>query len=148
MREFDHGKRLGRLAAALVTLVASLGSAAPGRRGAAARAWTGSRTAPRPPGRHHVGRAAAGSALRDRMDASGTLTGYEVRVGRERLLRLGPGGFADGPFGGVAVVGERDGDEHAAGGAGAAAALRGPAADRGPALVYGSHLDAGPGRCT
>lgn len=110
MREFEHGNRLGRVAAALVTLIASLGVAAPASagaprdldaladcRGRPAIGWTGAAQTPR-------------LRVRDRMDATGTLTGYDIHVGGLRLARLGAGGFADGPFGPSAVVGERGAD--------------------------------------
>ena len=138
MREFDHGIRLGRVAAALVTLVASLGVAAPaaaapppgldaarGLRVAAARpAAAGGRSRLAPP--------RSGIAWTRR----GTLTGYDVRVGRRaaaaartrrvrgralrwhrRRRRAGRG-------------------RHAPGAAGAAAPLRAAPADRGPAGLW------------
>lgn len=110
MREFDHGNRLGRVAAALVTLIASLGVAGPVSAGAPRDLDALADCRGRPP----IGRPTVPEAprlrMRDRMDAAGRLTGYDVRSGGRRLFRLGAGGFADGPFGGSAVVGERDTD--------------------------------------
>jgi hypothetical protein len=110
MREFDHGNRLGRAAVALVTLIASLGVAGPASAGAPRDLDALADCRGRPP----IGRSTAPETprlrVRDRMDATGTLTGYDVRSGGRRLARLGAGGFADGPFGTSAVVGERDGD--------------------------------------
>ena len=109
MREFDHGVRLGRLAVALVTLGASLGMRRPGGRGAAARARTSSRTVRPAAGRHRVARRGRpGSELQGRVDAAGAVTGYDVGSAVTAALRLGPAGSSDGPFGGTAVVGERD----------------------------------------
>jgi hypothetical protein len=79
-------------------------------------------------------------AWHGRLDPRGALTGYALRLGGEEHV-LGPGAFADGPFGPIAVVGER----------GAAATrlwlldvVRACTVRRAtvPALVFGTHLEA------
>lgn len=123
------------VAAALVTLVASLGVAAP----VSAAPPPGLDGVPdcrsRPPGLPTAGRHRARLHIGDRVDVHGTLTGYVVRDGGERVLRLGPGGFVDGPFGGVVVAGEWDED----GTDPVLLELRGPATDRGPAGLRQPH---------
>ncbi len=108
MREFDHGIRLGRVAAALVTLVASLGVAGPATAAVPPDLPAVRDCSARPPGRPTARAHLARVALRARLDDRGMLTGYDVEVGRQPLVRLGPGGFLDGPFGTLAVIGERD----------------------------------------
>ncbi len=111
MREYNHGVRLGGLVVALVTIGSALGITGP----VAAATPTGPETIHPCP--HHAGLRALAVPhpprvlTRDRVDAAGTLTGFEVRIGRRAAFRLGPTGFVDGPFGGAAVIGERGRDE-------------------------------------
>lgn len=139
MREFDHGNRLGRVAAALVTLIASLGAAGPAAAAGPHDLASLADCRSRPPVRAD-GAPGPRLHLRDRLDPDGVLTGYDLRIASERLVRLGAGGFADGPFGSLAVVGERD----VAGTRVALVDLRRRCAARRitlDQLVYGSRLD-------
>lgn len=140
MREFDHGVRLGRLAVALFTLGATLGIAGP----VAASRPAGPEHVPvcltRPPIRATSDPRLPRVHTRDRVDATGSLTGFDVRIGHRAAFRLGPTGFIDGPFGGTAVVGERRDTETSLslvdlwrGCSRRTITVRG--------LVYGSHLD-------
>ncbi|MFN8619450.1 MAG: hypothetical protein U0869_26285 [Chloroflexota bacterium] len=137
MREFHHGKRLGRLAVAVLMLGAALGAPGP----AAAAAPTGLGSIPDCPSAGpgpRVGLPAI--AVLDRLDRDGVVTATDVRLRGGPPIHLGAGGFADGPFGGLAVVGERDGVLSRL----VVVELRRRCALRRagvPGLVFGSHVD-------
>jgi len=144
MREYNHGVRLGRLVVALVTIGSALGITGP----VAAATPTGPEIIHPCPHREDPRTAIGPRAprvprvrTRDRVDAAGTLTGFDVRIGRRATFRLGPTGFVDGPFGGAAVIGERGHEDTRLslldlwrGCVLRTLTVRG--------LVYGSHLDA------
>jgi hypothetical protein len=107
MRGIHHGIRLGRLAASIVTLGAIVCSAGPVAAVPPPPLGSLPDCPPGSPGRITAGDRTPRVELQGRVDASGALRATILRLGDTAEARLGASAFADGPFGGVVVVGER-----------------------------------------
>jgi hypothetical protein len=112
MRENHHGRRIGLVAVALLIVGAGLGGTAPVA-GAPPTGLDAIRDCPtgpsagRMPDRSVRARPEA-PRLHARLDAGGAVRDRVLRLARGQRVRLGDGGFVDGPFGGLAVVGRRE----------------------------------------